>query len=78
MTREIPMHRNGVLVAAAIVLVLALFAANMFSNRGTPEPSETAPANIAAPTGNPPPPTTSPEAPPGRTLSPEAGDRPGR
>lgn len=64
------MHRKGVLIAAGFVLVLALFAANIFSNRGVPEPSETAPENITAPSGNPPPLTQSPNAPPGRTPSP--------
>ncbi|MFG1244557.1 hypothetical protein [Xanthobacter versatilis] len=64
------MPRNGMLVAAAFVLVLALFAANVFSNRGTLEPSETAPESITSPSGNPPPLTVSPDAPPGRTMSP--------
>ena len=71
------MPRNGILLAAAFVLVLALFAANVFSNRGTPEPSETAPENITAPTGNPPPLTTTPDTPPGRTLSPAERERSG-
>ncbi|MFG1283222.1 hypothetical protein V5F34_15245 [Xanthobacter autotrophicus] len=71
------MPRNGILVAAAFVLVLALVAANLFSNRGTPEPSETAPENITAPSGNPPPLTTAPDAAPGRTLSPADGERSG-
>lgn len=71
------MQRQGMLIAAAFVLVLALVAANMFSNRGTPEPSETAPENITVPSGNPPPLTTAPDAPPGRTPSPaqESGTR---
>ncbi|MCL8382966.1 hypothetical protein [Xanthobacter aminoxidans] len=69
------MQRQGMLVAAAFVLVLALVAANMFSNRGTPEPSETAPENITVPRGNPPPMTTAPDAPPGRTLSPAEQNR---
>ncbi|MBN8918505.1 MAG: hypothetical protein J0I31_23195 [Rhizobiales bacterium] len=64
------MQRQGMLIAAAFVLVLALVAANMFSNRGTPAPSETAPENITVPRGNPPPLTTAPDAAPGRTLSP--------
>lgn len=71
------MPRNGLLVAAAFVLVLALVAANVFSNRGTPELSETAPENITTPHGSPPPLTTAPDAPPGRTLSPNEGERPG-
>lgn len=70
------MERKGVLAAAAFGLVLALVAANVFSNRGTPEPSESAPANITVPLGDPPPPTMAPEIPPGRTLSPDA-QRPG-
>ncbi|MBP2151572.1 hypothetical protein V5F63_16215 [Xanthobacter autotrophicus DSM 597] len=72
------MQRQGMLIAAAFVLVLALVAANMFSNRGTPEQSETAPENITVPSGNPPPLTTSPDAPPGRTPSPtdQTGTRP--
>lgn len=72
------MQRQGILIAAAFVLVLALVAANMFSNRGTPEPSETAPENITVPRGNPPPLTTAPDAPPGRTPSPAepSGTRP--
>lgn len=67
------MHRNGMLIAAGFVLVLALFAASTFSNRGTPEPSETAPENITRPSGNPPPLTTSPDTPPGRTPSEPVG-----
>ncbi|MFS8037904.1 hypothetical protein ACI7BZ_13235 [Xanthobacter sp. AM11] len=63
------MPRNAVLIAAGLVLVLALFSASLFSNRGGPEPSETAPENITTPSGNPPPLTTSPETPPGRTPS---------
>ncbi|MFG1298662.1 hypothetical protein V5F49_02585 [Xanthobacter sp. V3C-3] len=69
------MTRNGVLIAAGFVLVLALFAANTFSNRGGPEPSESAPENITRPNGNPPPPVTAPQMPPGRTIAPENGDR---
>lgn len=68
------MSRNGVLIAAGFVLVLALFAANTFSNRGSPEPSETAPENITRPSGNPPPPVTAPEVAPGRTLAPDTGN----
>ena len=67
------MSRNGVLIAAGFALVLALFAANTFSNRGSPEPSETAPENITRPSGNPPPPVIVPQVPPGRTIAPEAG-----
>lgn len=70
------MQRNGMLVAAGFVLVLALFAANVFSNRGTPEPSETAPENIAVPRGNPPPPVVAPQTPPGVTPSPSDAARP--
>ncbi|QRG06165.1 hypothetical protein EZH22_24810 [Xanthobacter dioxanivorans] len=71
------MQQKGMLVAAGVGLVLALVAANVFSNRGTPEPSETAPANITVPHGDPPPPTIAPETPPGRTLSDPNGQRPG-
>lgn len=63
------MQRNGVLIAAGFALVLALVAANVFSNRGTPEPGAAVPDAVVAPHGNPPPLTTSPETPPGRTLS---------
>lgn len=68
------MSRNGVLIAAGFALVLALVAANAFSNRGSPEPSETAPENITRPNGNPPPPVTAPQVAPGRTLAPGDGD----
>lgn len=70
------MQRNGMLIAAGFVLVLALYAANVYSNRGVPEPSETAPENITTPSGNPPPLTTTPDAPPGRTPSPGAEPAP--
>ncbi|MFG1359356.1 hypothetical protein [Xanthobacter pseudotagetidis] len=67
------MSGRSTLIAGALVLVAAIAAAGLFSGRGTPEPSETAPAAVPvpSPSGEPPPPTVSPAMPPGRTLSEE-------
>ncbi|MFG1465188.1 hypothetical protein V5F77_20090 [Xanthobacter sp. DSM 24535] len=63
------MSRSTTLTMGAVVLVAALTAAVMFSDRGTPDPTETAPANVPAAPIEPAPPTTSPAAPPGVTPS---------
>lgn len=63
------MQHKGILIAAGAALVLALVSANIFSHRGSPEPGAMAPEDITAPHGDPPPPVTASEAPPGRTLS---------
>lgn len=61
------MSGRTTLLAGAIVLVVAIAAAGLFSGRGTPEPSESAPAALPVPGREPPPPTVSPAMPPGRT-----------
>jgi hypothetical protein len=78
--REPIMNGRFTLIAGAIVLVVAIVAAGLFSGRGTPEPTETAPAALPVPTpgGEPPPPTVSPAMPPGRTLSDEPAQPPAR
>ncbi|HQS07606.1 MAG: hypothetical protein B7Y12_14310 [Rhizobiales bacterium 24-66-13] len=62
------MSRGTTLTLGAVVLVAALTAAVLFSGRGTPDPTETAPGNVPAVT-DPAPPTTSPATPPGVTPS---------
>ncbi|MEP9347840.1 hypothetical protein [Xanthobacter sp. KR7-225] len=61
------MRGRYTLIAGAILLVVALAAANLFSGRGSPEPTESAPAALPVPGQEPPPPTVSPATPPGRT-----------
>lgn len=52
------MTRTTTLLIGAILFALAIGAAVMFSGRGTPEPTETAPANVPAA------PAPSPSSPP--------------
>lgn len=48
------MTRSTTLIAGAAIFALAIVAAVVFSGRGTPDPSETAPANVPAASITPP------------------------
>lgn len=69
------MNQRIILLAGAAALVAVLAMSTLFSGRGTETPTEAAPSASPIPEGNPPPLTTSPQTPPGRTGPDEAPAR---